>query len=383
MGPKSPRSVEKKTQNPTWSIFSLLVPVTIYVIFISSKDTINNSFKSQEIAVNTKNTSTSTMNLCQGASNLKLIEVNSELGAGTRGSSLGISALKTASLTVSSSYFACMPTTKVKTENKHLFSKVQNPFAKRLPHIYTIYDRVSQTVKNTIQQSQFPVILTGDHSTAGGLISGLKMANPEKRVGVIWVDAHADIHSPYTTPSGNVHGMPMAALLNEDNLEKKRNNLDKDTITLWEKLKNIGGFAPKINSFKDIVYVAVRDTEEEEDHLIEKHGMKKISVKELREKGIERIAQEIKEYLKVDVIYISFDVDSMDPTLSSGTGTPVAFGITNLEAESLLTNLVSDSRVKAFEMTEVNPTLDVQNTMAKNAFKILEKVTETIQKRNQ
>jgi len=381
LGHKSQKS--EKTNDPVWRIFSLLAPLVCIIYYYSSKGFLSHSITTvtQETVSTPNITSTVTMNLCKDSTNLKLIEVNSELGAGTRGSSLGIQALKTASLGFSSNYFGCISTTKVKTENKHLFSKVTTPFAKRLPHIYTIYERVSQTVKNTLQQDQFPVILTGDHSTAGGLISGLKMAYPEKRIGVVWVDAHADIHSPYTTPSGNVHGMPIAALLNEDNLEKKRNELDKETKGLWEKIKNLGGIAPKISSFEDIVYVAVRDTEEEEDHLIVKHKIKKISVKELREKGIERIANEIKDYLKVDMIYLSFDVDSMDPSLSTGTGTPVENGISGFEAEDLLTRLVKDSRVKVFEMTEVNPLLDAQNNMAKNAFKILEKVTESIQKR--
>jgi len=111
--------------------------------------------------------------------------------------------------------------------------------------------------------------------------------------------------------------------------------------------------------------------------------MKKISVDTLRQRGIQSIVKEVLEYLKVDIIYVSFDVDSMDPSLSHGTGTPVANGITNFEAESLIKGIVGDSRVKAFEMTEVNPTLDSENKMAKNAFKILESVTDTIYARLQ
>jgi arginase len=316
-------------------------------------------------------------------SNLKLLEIPSELGAGTRGSSLGISALKTASLGSKSDYFACLPSTKVRTENKELFSAVVHPYAKRIPHIWTMWQRVSSSIKSTLEDGNFPIVLTGDHSTAGGLISGMKMAYPEKRVGVIWIDAHADIHSPYTTPSGNVHGMPIAALLNDDNMEMKRNeNLDLETVAIWQNMKKLGGISPKIQG-ENIVYIAVRDTEEEEDHIIEKKKIKKISVASLRQKGIEMIVSEVLEYLKVDVIYISFDVDSMDPTLSRGTGTPVPLGISNVEAEELIKGLVQDSRVKAFEMTEVNPTLDTENKMAKNAFKILSSVTDSIYARLQ
>jgi len=271
---------------------------------------------------------------------------------------------------------------RLKTEKKELFTAVKHPYAKRIPHIWTMWQRVSASMKSSLETGTFPIVLTGDHSTAGGLISGVKMAHPEKRVGVIWIDAHADLHSPYTTPSGNVHGMPIAALLGEDIREKERNILDSETISLWNNMKNVGNISPKIQA-QDIVYIAVRDTEEEEDHMIESRNIKKISVKRLRDEGIQSIVNEVKEYLKVDIIYISFDVDSMDPSLSHGTGTPVENGITNVEAEILIKGLVQDSRVKAFEMTEVNPTLDSENKMAKNAFKILESVTDAIYSRLQ
>jgi len=329
----------------------------------------------------TQNTTT-VINYCKLDSNMRLFEIPSELGAGTRGSSLGISALKTASLGSSSNYFACLPATKIKTENKELFTPVTHPYGKRIPHIFTMWQRVSTSMKNSLENSQFPIVLTGDHSTAGGLISGVKMAFPDKKVGVIWIDAHADIHSPYTTPSGNVHGMPIAALLGEDNLEHQHNVVDRETVSIWENMKNLGGIKPKLTG-QDIVYIAVRDTEEEEDHMIQRHGIKKVSVAELRQRGIESVVKDVLNYLKVDIVYISFDVDSMDPTISSGTGTPVKNGITNVEAEVLLKGLVKDPRVRAFEITEVNPALDSENKMAKNTFKILETVTNSIYNRLQ
>ena len=96
------------------------------------------------------------------------------------------------------------------------------------------------------------------------------MAYPDKKLGVIWIDAHADLHSPYTTPSGNMHGMPIACSIGEDNMEKAQNKLDDDTIEYWEKLKNLGGICPKIN-YSDLVYIALRDFEPAEDFLIKKH----------------------------------------------------------------------------------------------------------------
>ena len=151
--------------------------------------------------------------------NIKIIEVRSEIGAGTRGASLGIDAIKIAALDFMSSLFTNFPTENVPDENKLLYEPVASPYAKRIAGVYTMYDRVASVVSETLKSGLFPVVLSGDHSTAGGTIAGIKMAKPKNRLGVIWIDAHADMHTPYTTPSGNMHGMPLAISLGEDNLD--------------------------------------------------------------------------------------------------------------------------------------------------------------------
>ena len=309
---------------------------------------------------------------------VKLIEVKSEIGAGTRGASLGIDAIKIAAMDFHSLYFKKLKSVEIETENEELFEPIINHYAKHINAVYKIYLRVSKEVGKVIKRKQFPLILAGDHSTAGGTIAGIKMAAPNKRLGVIWIDAHADIHSPYTTPSGNMHGMPLALSLGEDNLECQENEPIGETKMFWNKLKNIGGICPKIQ-YNDIVYVGLRDTEEQEEFLIAKHKMKRFSVAEMRKKGISRSADHIlKLLIHCDLIYISFDVDSMDPSVSKGTGTPVAKGLTELEAASFASRLVRSPKVCCFEMVEVNPTLDRENTMAENAFKILRKVTNEL-----
>ena len=140
--------------------------------------------------------------------NIKLIEVPSEIGAGTRGASLGIDAIKIAALDFMSNFFIHFPSEKIPTENKLLYEPIESPYAKRIKGITAIYDRVSKSVCDTIKNNFFPVILSGDHSTAGATIAGIKMAKPKSKLGVIWIDAHADLHTPQTPPSGNVHGMP-------------------------------------------------------------------------------------------------------------------------------------------------------------------------------
>ncbi|HEU4717046.1 MAG TPA: arginase, partial [Bacteroidia bacterium] len=197
---------------------------------------------------------------------------------------------------------------------------------------------------------------------------------PKGRLGVIWIDAHADIHSPWTTPSGNLHGMPIAASLAEDNIANKMNKPDRETIELWKKLKEVGGISPKIQ-YKDLVYIGVRDVEPEETSLLKKHNVKMFTTSEVKRNGVERIARDTLSHLShCSHIYISFDVDSMDSSISKGTGTPVRNGITEKEAGSLLVRLIQNEKVCCFEVCEVNPTLDKENLMAENTFEILTKV---------
>ena len=201
--------------------------------------------------------------------NIKIIEVRSEIGAGTRGASLGIDAIKIAALDFMSNLFVNFPSDIIENENRLLYEPIASPYAKRIQGIYTMYDRVSKAVCDTVKSGLFPLILAGDHSTSGATIAGLKMARPKRRLGIVWIDAHADMHSPYTTPSGNMHGMPLAISLAEDNIENQVHNPDPQTLEYWKKLKNIGKIEPKILP-EDIVFISLRDFEKEEEAIIKK-----------------------------------------------------------------------------------------------------------------
>src|ERR1043166_4212794 len=195
--------------------------------------------------------------------NIKLIEVKSEIGAGTRGASLGPDAIKIAALDFGSSYFKKHKSVEVPNENRLLLEPVVHDYAKRIKGILNLCERVAKEVSKSLADGKtFPIVLAGDHSSAIGTLAGIKMAYPDKRIGVIWIDAHADMHSPYTTPSGNMHGMPMAVSLGEDNMSQKSNNIDEATADFWNQLKNIGGLQPKVN-YDSLVYVCVRDFEKE------------------------------------------------------------------------------------------------------------------------
>ncbi|MCC9167149.1 arginase [Pontibacter harenae] len=309
---------------------------------------------------------------------IKLIEVRSELGAGTRGASMGIEALRVACWDKGSDYFRRFNSVSVPDLNYTLFDKDVFPNAHRIDSILTVQKNIARAVAQTFDTDMFPLVLSGDHSNAHGTIAGIKSAYPDKTLGVIWIDAHADIHSPYTSPSGNVHGMPLAMALNWDNLNRQINEPAPETVFFWNSLKKLGFDGPKIKS-EHLVYIVVRDTEEPEDFIIKENGIKNFSYAEFTAKGAKQVAAEALERLNgCDIIYISFDVDSLDSKFSKGTGTPVEIGLTVEEAKELNHYLLQDPRVVCYEMTEINPTLDTENTMAENAFEILETATAAI-----
>lgn len=309
---------------------------------------------------------------------IKLVEVRSEIAAGTRGASLGVDALKIASLDKKSNFFTQFDPINVPDANNFLWKGNKHPHAKYIDGVYQVLKNVYSTIESLRLEKKFPIVLAGDHSTAAGTIMGIKAAHPNKRLGVIWIDAHADFHTPFTTPSGNMHGMPLAMTAQLDNRACQVNEPSEDTLLYWDKIKKIGGDFPKINP-SDIVFISVRDTESPEDYLIREYGIKNFPTKEVREKGIMTVAQEALETLKdCEQIYISFDVDSLDSSISVGTGTPVPNGLTVEEAIQLNAELIKDKRVCCWEIVEVNPTLDTENTMAEIAFDVLEITTKSL-----
>jgi arginase len=170
-----------------------------------------------------------------------------------------------------------------------------------------------------------------------------------------------------------MHGMPVAVSIAEDNLDCKVHDVDENTLKAWDALKNIGGIAPKILP-EDIVFISLRDYEKEEEHLIKKYGMKIITTSEVRRKGPEQVARSVFRYLSdCEYIYVSFDVDSLDASISKGTGTPVTNGLREREVEDLISKFMQHRKICCFEITEVNPTLDKENLMAEIAFNILQR----------
>ena len=200
---------------------------------------------------------------------IKLICNKSEIGAGTRGSSLGIDALKVAAWNSENTFFTRYPLVLVEDQNYLLDEPNETNSAIRIKGVLKVYETIANEVKKTLEQGEFPFILAADHASAGGTIAGIKMAFPEEKLGVIWIDAHGDLHSPYTSPSGNMHGMPLASALNQDNTESKIREVEQETIRFWEILKQLGQIAPKVEP-ENLVFFGLRDIEEPERRLIEK-----------------------------------------------------------------------------------------------------------------
>ena len=301
----------------------------------------------------------------------------SELGAGTRGASLGPSALLTAARTNNSGLFENREIRIIPDKNHLLNKSIEKSFAKNIDGVLSIFSEVENQLTNVLKDGKTPIIIAGDHSSAGATISAISKNYPAKKIGVLWIDAHADLHTPYTTPSGNIHGMPLATALGIDNLDCKKNDVDLKIKDDWNRLKS--------NSLdsKNLVYIAVRDTESEEDFLIDQLKLKNYSVTEVRELGIQKLITELKKrFESIDYLYISFDVDSMDPELTShGTGTPVPNGLTPKEAKEILQELCQFEKLIALEIVEINPCLDEKkNKMAETTLDILESVIETIEK---
>jgi arginase len=315
---------------------------------------------------------------------IQLIKNRSDIGAGTRGSDLGIDALEIAAINSGNDYFNRHKYIDVLTRNETIYNKNNNTFAKRIEHVAEQCERVAASVKVSLQKGYFPIVLSGDHSSALGTISGIKTAFPEKIIGVIWIDAHADLHSPFTSPSGNIHGMPLAAALSEDNVACRVNEPGTETLQHWERLKNIGAPGAKLLP-EHLIYFGLRDYESAEASLISKKNISVFTVSQVREKGIRYCVEVTRELLiNCDAVYISFDVDSMDSDqVSCGTGTPVPVGFMPGEVSELLTCLCEFNNLVCLELAEINPLLDNKgNLMAETAFQVLDKISALLEEEN-
>ena len=307
---------------------------------------------------------------------IKIIKNRSDIGAGTRGSDIGIDALEIAAINSNNDFFNKYLFDDVKTHNESIYDKVKCTFAKRIGFVLEQCERLRDKVFRNLNEGYFPLILSGDHSSSIGTMAGIHKHLMGNEFGVIWIDAHADLHTPFTTPSGNVHGMPLAAALGSTNPLNKVNEVDNYTLSNWNKLTKLGFSYPILKS-KNLVYLGLRDIEKQEKEYILKNSIKNFNVQKIRLKGIDNFIEDIlKCFTSVKKIYISFDVDSLDPdSVSQGTGTPVNNGFEIFEVISIIKAIIKTNKVIALEVSEINPLLDKKgNIMAEKTFEIIKKI---------
>jgi len=307
---------------------------------------------------------------------IKLIEVYADIAGHRKGAALGLKALRKSSSNTDSSYYEKFATQEIK--QKYNIDESEFEHAKHIDKVYPVISQLAQKVKQIRDENLFPIILAGDHSSCAGTMHGLKMAHPNDEIGIVYIDAHADIHTPYTSGSGNMHGMPLAIVCGIDNKEEAINTLTCKEKEYWNKLKNIGKNEPSIKP-ENIVFCALRDFEKEEDSLIKKYKIPVYTVEEITYKGIQTVVEEIfKKLSYCKHIYISFDVDSIDPLYVPGTGTPVTNGLSYEQAMQLNLELIKNEKVCCWEMAEINPLYNNNEEDSTRVFKILECVTKTL-----
>lgn len=229
--------------------------------------------------------------------------------------------------------------------------KIKDPHLKYLPEITTACGKLARKVKGVLNKGAFPLVLGGDHSMSIGTIAGLAgyCRDAGKRLGVIWVDAHSDINLPATSPSGNIHGMPVAASI----------GLGAPELTA------VGGNFRKLDP-ANIAMIGLRSVDEGERKIIREEGILTYTMSDIDRMGIYTVVQEALSYLteRADHIHVSFDLDSVDPSVARGVGTPVPGGLTYREAHLLMELIAERGALSSLEVAEVNPILDNHNTSA-------------------
>lgn len=204
------------------------------------------------------------------------------------------------------------------------------------------------------QRNSFPLILGGDHSISIGIIAA--MAKRVSNLGVIWFDAHPDLNTPETTPSGNIHGMPLAASLGLGH----------------PKLVNIGGICPKLSA-DNVVIIGARTMDSGEKRIIRRRGIKLYTMADVRRLGIRKVIHETTNYLahRTDGIHLSIDLDGIDPIIAPGVGTPVPGGFSIRECEIALRSLFQAGIITSADIVELNPQLDKENQTASLAVALV------------
>ncbi len=233
----------------------------------------------------------------------------------------------------------------------------KNPRAKYLEEIAETCRRLASRVTDALQKKSASLVLGGDHSIAVGTVTGVSryFQKKGKRIGLIWIDAHADMNTPETSPSGNVHGMPLACCVGLGPKE----------------LTHIAGYAPVVHP-QNVVLVGIRDVDILEKPHVRRSGVKAFTMREIDERGMRAVMEDaIKIACKdTDGFHVSLDMDFIDPSEAPGVGTPIRGGGTYREAHLALEMIADAGGMTSMEIVEVNPILDTSNRTANLAVEL-------------
>ncbi len=290
---------------------------------------------------------------------VNLIGFPMDLGADRRGVDMGPSALRIAGLgeKLENLGYKIIDDGDIIIEIKEK-QKIKNSKLKYLDEILRTSKMLAKKVEKSLSQNHFPLCIGGDHSMAIGTIAGISShcRKNNLKLGIIWIDAHADMNTDQTTPSGNIHGMPLAAGLGLGN----------------KKLVDFYGFSPKLKP-ENTALIGVRSIDEFEKRNIKKLNVSVYTMSDIDKLGIHRIiARILKQFQeKVDHIHVSFDLDSVDPTIAPGVGTPISGGLSFRESHLLMESIAECGCMSSLEVTEVNPILDNKNKSAMFAAELI------------
>ncbi|WP_246399844.1 arginase [Geomonas silvestris] len=220
-----------------------------------------------------------------------------------------------------------------------------------LPSIRRVCDAVYQAGRRAVEDGFLPLFMGGDHSMALGSIGGVTHHEP---AGVIWIDAHGDFNTPQTSPSGNIHGMVLAALMGQG----------------FPELVQLGRIGPKLQ-VTDVVMIGIRELDPQERQRLKESGIATYTMREIDERGMGTVAREAVERLEhLSRLHVSLDLDALDPLEVPGVGTTSPGGLTYREAQLLMEIIADSRRLASLDIVEINPILDQRNQTAKIAVEL-------------
>lgn len=283
---------------------------------------------------------------------LSTIGVPLDLGQARRGVDMGPSALRYAGLSQRLRRLGYQVDDRGNVEVRERDTLPREGGLDFLPEVAKACERVYQAGREALEKGHLPIFLGGDHSIAAGTVGG---ASHDQPVGLLWIDAHGDFNTPETSPTGNVHGMPLAALCGHGAPE----------------LVNLGRPGPKVDP-REVVLIGVRDLDRQERVALRESGAKVFTMRDIDEHGIGEIARLAIDRLQhLSRIHVSLDMDALDPAAAPGVGTPVRGGLTYREAHTLMEIVSETGSVGSVDVVEINPILDTENVTAGLAVELL------------